>query len=241
MRVGIGWKNHIATEAPFSGFSHGAAGVAWSLLRLADETGDARFHEAALQAIAYERTLFIPAASNWQDLRPPEPGETQRVNGAMAWCHGAPGIGLGRLLSVPYLDDPMCRTEIDIAVATTLKHGLGNYHPGFGHNYSLCHGDLGNLDIILETSLRSSAHAHLEEDIYDWAAVIMDNMAEYGWLCGVPHGIVTPGLMTGIAGIGYALLRLAAPTMVPSVLALAGPQPSPILQTPVAHLAALAV
>jgi lantibiotic modifying enzyme len=35
--------------------------------------------------------------------------------------------------------------------------------------------------------------------------------------------VETPGLMTGVAGIGYGLLRLAAPLRVPSVLALAPP------------------
>ena len=44
-----------------------------------------------------------------------------------------------------------------------------------------------------------------------------------GWICGNPLGVESPGLMTGLAGIGYALLRLAAPAQVPSVLALEAP------------------
>ena len=32
-----------------------------------------------------------------------------------------------------------------------------------------------------------------------------------GWICGNPLGVESPGLMTGISGIGYALLRLADP------------------------------
>jgi lantibiotic modifying enzyme len=35
--------------------------------------------------------------------------------------------------------------------------------------------------------------------------------------------IDSPGLMNGLAGIGYALLRLAEPERVPSVLTLAPP------------------
>ena len=35
--------------------------------------------------------------------------------------------------------------------------------------------------------------------------------------------VTGPGLMTGIAGIGYQLLRLAEPGRVPSVLTLAPP------------------
>ena len=41
-----------------------------------------------------------------------------------------------------------------------------------------------------------------------------------GWLCGVPLAVETPSLMVGLAGMGYQLLRLAAPERVPSVLLL---------------------
>jgi lantibiotic modifying enzyme len=35
-----------------------------------------------------------------------------------------------------------------------------------------------------------------------------------------PLGVESPGLMTGISGIGYALLRFVNPSRVPSILAL---------------------
>lgn len=40
---------------------------------------------------------------------------------------------------------------------------------------------------------------------------------------GTPRNIGVPGLMIGLAGIGYALLRLADPGRVPSVLLLEPP------------------
>jgi lantibiotic modifying enzyme len=40
-----------------TGFSHGAAGMAWALLPLAALTGDERFRTAALAALDYERGL----------------------------------------------------------------------------------------------------------------------------------------------------------------------------------------
>jgi lantibiotic modifying enzyme len=36
--------------------------------------------------------------------------------------------------------------------------------------------------------------------------------------------VESPGLMTGLAGIGYGLLRLAKPARVPSILTLEGPR-----------------
>jgi lantibiotic modifying enzyme len=39
-------------------------------------------------------------------------------------------------------------------------------------------------------------------------------------MCATPRGAESPGLMTGLAGIGYAFLRLAEPERVPSVMSL---------------------
>ncbi len=99
------------------------------------------------------------------------------------------------------LDDPVLDTEVQAAVTAV--------EAGFGRNFSLCHGDLGNLDLLLSLPSYDCAPA---------AAGILDGLDAYGWLCGLPRGVRLPSLMTGLAGIGYGLLRLAAPTTVPSVL-----------------------
>ena len=52
---------------------------------------------------------------------------------------------------------------------------------------------------------------------------MLDSMDERGWLCGVALGVETPGLMTGLAGIGYGLLRLADPHRVPDLLTVEPP------------------
>ena len=49
-------------------------------------------------------------------------------------------------------------------------------------------------------------------------------MEEHGWRCGVPLDVETPGMMDGLAGIGYELLRLAEPSQIPSVLILEEPR-----------------
>jgi lantibiotic modifying enzyme len=50
---------------------------------------------------------------------------------------------------------------------------------------------------------------------------VMDFIDGSGWITGLPHGIEAPGLLVGLAGTGYGMLRLAAPERVPSALALA--------------------
>ena len=211
--VGIGWAKEAAAGRVLSGFSHGVAGVAWSLLRLFAATGAARFADAARAAIEHERTLFSPEHDNWRDLRPQLDGGTHFQS---CWCHGAMGIGLARLDTLRVLDDDVVRAEIATALRTTLRQGLPDSH-------CLCHGGLGNLELLLETGR--------QPELDDFAARILDDGDRHGWQCGTSRGIESPGLMTGLAGVGYGLLRLADPDRVPSVLLLepyapAGPAPT---------------
>lgn len=213
---GVGWKGP-AGERPLAGFSHGAAGITYALLELASATGEARYRELAHQGLAYERALFVPERANWRDLREPENASSQGVAPSfmVAWCHGAPGIALGRLGSLRHLEGREVRAELETALTTTLREGLGG-------NHCLCHGDLGNLEplylageLLGEPRWSRAAREH--------AARLIHQGRERGWLCGLPRGTETPGLMMGLAGIGYGLLRLAAPERVPSVLLLAPP------------------
>ncbi len=235
MQAGLGWKAR-RQDVPLSGFSHGAAGIAWSLLRLAAISGVERFQETALAALAYERSLFSPKQRNWLDLskRPNSPslredqGTTpalaQEACCSMSWSHGAPGIALGRLLSLQYLDNEPLRTELEVALETTIADGFGYCHEQVGPNQSLAHGDCGNLEVVLlaaQSLQTSQLHEHLER----LTAQLLENIHRHGWVMGVPLNVETPGLMLGLAGIGYQCLRLAEPDRIPSVLTLAPPPP----------------
>jgi len=211
MEHGVGWTVP-KQSVPLSGFAHGAAGIAWALLKLAALTGSPRFETAALAAIDYERSLFSPEAGNWRDLRV---RETSAEVFNTAWCHGAPGIGLARLSSIQQLDCLEVRREIDTALKTTLTHGLGN-------NDSLCHGDLGNLEFLLQAG-RVLGDSEWTARAYRHATNIVERIAVNQHACGTPSSIESPGLMIGLAGIGYGLLRLAEPEHVPSVLMLEPP------------------
>lgn len=216
--TGAGWIAAGTGGVPLTGFSHGAAGIALALLRLSAATRDDRFREAALAAIAYERSLFSHAAQNWPDLRAP----SRHASGAAIdeacqtlWCHGAPGIGLARLASREFLDDPVVDAEIDIALQTTCRDGFAGGH-------SLCHGTLGNLELLLVAAQRRES-PELKTRVEELAAAVLEDADQNGWRCGNRAAVETPGLMTGLAGIGYQLLRLAEPARVPSVLSFARP------------------
>jgi type 2 lantibiotic biosynthesis protein LanM len=208
-RVGLAWATRLPASAPLTGLSHGAAGMAWALVELAAVTGEARFRAAALEAIRYERSVFDPVQRNWPDFRLHAHGSWQS-GFRVAWCHGAPGIALARLALLPHMDDPQIHAEIRAAVKTTLAHG-------FGFNHSLCHGDLGNAEVVLEAG-RFLAESGWVEQARRRAAGVLESIRTGGWACATPRGTEAPGLMTGLAGIGYAFLRLAEPVRVPSVL-----------------------
>jgi len=212
MAQGIGWIP-ARSDTALAGFAHGAAGIAWALSKLAAATGERRFRTAAVEAIAYERSLFSPEAQNWLDLRPSsDAGAIGPRPHMTAWCHGAGGIGLARLDSLAHLDDARIRTEIELATQTVVAQGLGGSH-------CLCHGDLGNLELLLASD-RASRDGRWTSVIDRIAAAVLDAIEFEGCACGTPLGVETPGLMTGLAGIGYGLLRLAHPEFVPSVLVL---------------------
>jgi type 2 lantibiotic biosynthesis protein LanM len=85
-------------------------------------------------------------------------------------------------------------------------------------DFSLCHGELGVVEapIVLaglghDLAAKATVHA---------AARVLGTLDRYGPRCGTPDGIPCAGLLTGLAGIGYGLLRLGFAEQVPSVLLL---------------------
>ncbi|WP_217210726.1 type 2 lanthipeptide synthetase LanM family protein [Streptomyces sp. AC550_RSS872] len=222
VRRGVAWTT-LEDQPPLGGFSHGTAGIALSLLRLAAQSGEDRFRRTALSALGYDRSLFLPELNNWADLRvfasrasradPVDPVVEPPHKSMVAWCHGAPGIGLARLAALDQLADAATRDEIDIALSATKQYG-------FAMGHSLCHGALGNIELLL-TAARSLDRPEDHEALARATASVVAHMEANGFVTGVPLGVETPGLMTGLAGIGYELLRLAEPDKVPSVLLLA--------------------
>jgi len=218
MESGKGWLIH--SEKPLAGFAHGAAGIAFALNELYSVTGEKRFYDLAMDALAYERSVFLPQKGNWADLRDfnIEEGniDSEKIN-MVAWCTGAAGVGIGRLglLKRMNMNDPRVTEELNIAVQTTLKEG-------FGLNHSLCHGDLGNLDFLLTAGLHLKNES-LVETVYKYTTSILSSLKKYGAVTGTLMRVENPGLMTGLSGIGYELLRLARPEAVPSVLLMEPP------------------
>jgi type 2 lantibiotic biosynthesis protein LanM len=213
LQDGIAWPPYFPAKGPLTGFAHGASGIALALLELFELSGEKRFREAALKAFSYENSLFSSERKNWPDLREMNNGGDRMF--MVGWCHGAPGIALARLRALKYVDGAPVRNDIAAGLETTLSHG-------FRGDHSLCHGSLGNLEPLLQASElldRTPWTGHVNRV----SAAILQSINDDGWFCGVPLGVESPGLMTGLAGIGYGLLRLADPLRIPALLILAPP------------------
>ena len=196
-------------QRALTGFSHGAAGIAYALLRLYNATSARNYLEAALEGIEYERSVFSEKHGNWPDFR----GWGVRDSGFLVqWCYGAAGIGLGRLGSLGIVETPEIKREIEIALQTTQKQGL----QAIDH---LCCGNLGRVEVLLVGAGRLSRP--------DWRQVARQQATNivarakqtgaYQLFSNLPNSVFNPGFFQGTAGIGYQLLRLADEQL-PSVL-----------------------
>jgi lantibiotic modifying enzyme len=221
---GWSWNTMAVPEAQrqqdLLGFSHGTAGIGWVLAELYRATGEPRFKEGTDQAFLYEQHWYSAEQGNWPDFRglyeqmpgiPPGPGFM------VAWCHGAPGVGLARLRAYQIFASDAYLRQAETAISTTARMLDQFATPGQG-NYSLCHGVGGNADLLLY-----AAQLLDRPDLVAAARSVGDYGArEYHadqspWPCGVMGAGETPGLFLGIAGIGYFYLRLHDPAETPPI------------------------
>ena len=199
------WKTFDGKQ--LTGFSQGAAGIAYALLRLFAVTQDSRFLDAAAEAIAYEQSVFSAEALNWPDLRSEEHGFR------LSWAHGAPGIGLGRLGGLSVFDTEEIRQEIAIAIETTQKFGVWGVD-------NLCWGNLGRMETLLVAAHKLN-RPDLMEVVHQGVTKILTQAQAQGTFtlfANLPQLVYNPVFFHGTTGIGYELLRIAYPTVLPSVL-----------------------
>ncbi len=194
---------------PITGLSHGVSGVAVALARVYEATSQDRFRRAAFDHVEFEESLYDPVRGIYPDYRSHEGMTAYMTN----WCHGAPGIGLARLLIHGITQDSSLIPPIHKNMEATARFSLDTLD-------HLCCGSLGRLDIQLEYAMRMRSSA-LQSVQRDAAFVVQRYYANRNFRLFVdtPSKVFCPGLFSGAAGIGYALLRLSSPGTLPCVLA----------------------
>jgi lantibiotic modifying enzyme len=174
------------------------------LTQLTRTTGSARHQQLAQEAFAFEDALFDEQEQNWRDLRMLEGSRTKA-----AWCHGAVGIGLAHLNLDPALDRAATRKVVHRAAAATWRLGMG-------FNHCACHGDVGAWE-LLDHAI-ASGEAPKELSALNLLDLIVTSLEQDGPSCGVGRDAFTPGLLPGVGGVAYQLLRAHPESDLPSIL-----------------------
>jgi lantibiotic modifying enzyme len=193
------------------GFAHGAAGIGYALHRLWRATGHDSVRRLADRAFQFVRGQYLSGERNW-------PVDTSRgVAPArmIAWCHGSPGVlmALAEGLSREGASD--WRNEFWPALETAAE-----WRPTRADH--LCCGTLGRCDVLLTLGRQLQ-----QPDVMAMAVTLAAQVTERAHSAGhfrlgqseFEYHVFDPGFFRGLSGLGYALLRLSAPSRLPSVLA----------------------
>ncbi|MCL5952738.1 MAG: hypothetical protein M1132_13640 [Chloroflexi bacterium] len=237
-KVGVYWDHSPNCIRGLCGLSHGASGIGFVFLELGNYFGDATLYWLAEQAFLYEASCYDESIRNWPDFRKgihnPEDYEEHikaylqnnlaffTMHGDMnAWCHGAAGIGLVRLRALELLGKPVYEREAQLAITKTFTTTVECQSLRRWQTFTLCHGDGGNAELLLEAYRHFGHASHLVGA--EAIAVRALNSKEAGQAYSPGYtGAGTredKSLFMGNAGIGYFYLRMLDPLNVPSVLA----------------------
>jgi type 2 lantibiotic biosynthesis protein LanM len=207
-RDGQVYWTHSGAPEGVGGFAHGVTGIGWALTRLARATGSARHEQLAQEAFACEDALFDEQEQNWLDLR-----RLEGLKTAAAWCHGAVGIGLARRNLDPTLTHTSTRQDLHRAAAATWRMGMG-------WNHCACHGDLGAWELLHHAIAAGEGPQGLSaSSLLD---LILTSLEQHGPSCGIAGNASVPGLLPGLGGIAYQLLRAHPEAGLPSILTPSG-------------------
>ncbi|MFT7838887.1 type 2 lanthipeptide synthetase LanM family protein [Saccharothrix sp. BKS2] len=194
------YADRLLTATPGGdGFARGRAGVGWALLRYARVSREQRYGVAgranlrADQALK-QRLLDVAEADH-------------------SWCSGLAGAVLAH---AAHPDQPVDTHTLHL---DRCLNALAVHDPL--RDLSLCHGELGVVEAL--TVLAERGHALASAMQTRRAGLVLGALDQYGARCGTPGGVSSAGLLTGLSGIGYGLLRLGFPGQVPSVLLLDTP------------------
>ena len=197
------WPQADSPEG-MGGFAHGVTGIGWALTLLARATGSMRHEQLAQEAFAFEDALFDEQEQNWGDLR-----MLEGIKTAAAWCHGAVGIGLARLSLDATLTHESTRTFVRRAAAATWRLGMG-------WNHCACHGDLGAWELLAHAIAAGEAPKDLSTSYL--LDIILTTLEQHGPSCGMGRNAFAPGLLPGVGGVAYQLLRAHPEHDLPSIL-----------------------
>ena len=213
---GYSWKTIDNALSNLTGYAHGASGIATALIELYAITKDEEFLFATKEAFRYENSFFNSEKQNWPDFR--FDNNTKKLEDevcSLAWCHGAPGIGLARCRAYEITGDQSFLDDGMKALQVTRKY----FTEDFVNDYTLCHGLIGNSTLLLkaESILKDMS---LEDEVIKLAEYCLGQYIDRN--IPIPNGYrsskESPCFMQGNSGIGYFFLQLYDPFLFTPIL-----------------------
>lgn len=193
-----------SSDKLFTGLAHGASGPAWALIKLGSVSGEEVFTEKGLELLQYEEQYYEEGVNNWKDIR-----EDILTENIAYWCYGAGGIGISRLKMSSCLQNDCIQSGLLHAASRLEKLDVIE-------NHGLCHGAMGVIDIM---NLMVKNKVMDKDILQEKIRVVLEHIEKEGLLSGNKGSLSDYTFMNGLAGIGYAFLRLHNPD-IPCVLAL---------------------
>ena len=211
------WET-IAGKRLISGVGHGQAGIGSALYVAGMLLDRDDLIRAAEDAYSYEYDIYSKRLRGWPDLRP-----GARTDKTMCgYCSGAPGIGMSLLKSMSFWGGKegrhgnssswdMPQSLIERAVDSCVS---GELLP-WDH---LCCGNCATIDFLLEAGRRMERPELVRESFRRLKAISERAVAngDYSYITREGGRRFQPSLFYGAAGIGYELLRHAAPDVIDS-------------------------
>jgi type 2 lantibiotic biosynthesis protein LanM len=190
-----------------AGLAHGRAGAGLALLRWAESTGELRFR-AVGENLMREDFAVIEASRR----KPSAVNAAVHPADYLGWCRGSLGIAMTALGAGPLVTD-----LFDAAWITGVTQEMVHSYPS--RPLCLCHGALGWLE-FLSFADRRLLGRHCIKQLEAWRTTLLHEILDGRWVADWAHTLESPGLMRGLAGTGYSLLRQAVGKRIPSVLVL---------------------
>ena len=197
---GIAWKSGL-NDHIYVGYAHGSCGIEEALSSVYEQHPGEKIMKMITASGKFVDSQYDKNMENWRSVK-------GRDGVSNAWCHGAPGILYTRVRQMEVFgDNPELQRDIRRALVSSIKYGLGNH-------ICYCHGDIGNLELI-KYAAKAMGDGELVRMCDHTYAKIALSFEEYI----TTRKILPYGLMLGLSGIGYSLLRQISEN-VPSILQL---------------------
>lgn len=187
--------DYLSDQELIAGFAHNTVGIAYPMLRLYVLNQNSVFLEAAKKASSYEHSFLRSQSGNNN------------------WPHGISALNLAHLNSLGILDRSDICQQHKVKLQVNQRFALQEID-------NLCCGNFSFLEALIVASQQMIEPEFLNL-AYKYATLILTRSEKedcFRLLPNLHKNVYHPGFFQGTSGIGYELLRLAYPDLLPSVV-----------------------